>query len=266
VDAGDFDGDGDEDLFFTNLMEEYSALLVNDGQGWFEDRSLAAGLATASKGYTGFGASLFDYDNDGVLDVFVANGEVRVVPILARAGDRYPLHQKNQLYHGLGNGTFRDVSADAGPALALSEVSRGAAFGDMDNDGDSDILVTNNSGPVRLLVNTLYHRTAVPGQAPPATAGPAHWLGLRLLARSGRDALGARVVVRRPGGPDLVRRVRSAASYASASDPRALVGIGAADRVEGVRVQWPTGETEEFTGLAVDRYHTLQQGKGETKP
>ena len=140
-------------------------------RGWFEDRSLATGLATPSKGFTGFGTGWFDYDNDGWLDLFVANGGVRTIPTLIRAGDIYPLHQTNQLFGNLGNGRFKEITAQAGKVFELSEVSRGAAFGDVDNDGDTDIVVANNSGPVRLLVNNVGNKN--------------HWLGLHLLNRSG---------------------------------------------------------------------------------
>ncbi len=248
VDAGDFDGDGDLDLFMTHLLGETNTLYVNDGQGWFEDRSLATGLGVPSKGYTSFGTAWLDFDNDGWLDLFAANGEVRIVPILARAGDDYPLHQPNQLFRNLGDGRFQEVSAQAGPAFALSEVSRGAGFGDLDNDGDSDILVVNNNGPLRLLRNDI-------GAARP-------WLGLRLVSRQGRDALGALVEVKLDDGRSLWRRARSDGSYASANDPRVLVGLGQAS-VDWIQVQWPDGSRERFEGLEPGRYHSLRQGDGE---
>ncbi len=248
VDAGDFDGDGDEDLFMTHDREETNTIYVNDGQGWFEDRTVATGLARPSQGLTGFGAAWFDYDNDGWLDLFIANGDVRTIAELARAGDPYPLDQPNQLIANLGDGTFRDVSQQAGKAVTLPEVSRGAAFGDIDNDGDTDILVTNNSGRARLLINLAGNRQ--------------HWLGLRLLDRSGRDALGARVAVYQGSGPVLWRRARSDASYASANDPRVLVGLGDATTVARILIYWPEGEVEEWTKVPVDGYVTLRQNAG----
>ncbi len=248
VDAADFDSDGDEDLFMTHLLGETNTLYVNDGQGWFEDRSLATGLAAPSKAYTSFGTAWFDYDNDGWLDLFIANGEVKTIPALARAGDVYPLHQPNQLFANLGDGRFREITSQAPKAFAPSEVSRGAAFGDVDNDGDVDILVVNNSGRARLLINHVGNQN--------------HWLGLRLLNRSKRDALGARVAVYRPSGAPLWRRVRADGSYASANDPRVLVGLGAAEAIRSVHVRWPGGQTEQWTDLPVDRYTTLQEGRG----
>jgi hypothetical protein len=249
VDAADYDGDGDEDLFMTHLLGETNTLYVNNGQAWFEDRSLATGLAAPSMAYTSFGTGWFDYDNDGWLDLFIANGEVKTIPAQAQAGDPYPLHQTNQLFRNLGNGRFEEVTAQAGAALRLSEVSRGAAFGDVDNDGDTDILLLNNNGPVRLLLNQV--------------GGHRHWLGLRVLDRAGRDALGVRVEVLSPAGGRLWRRVRTNGSYASANDPRVLAGLGETGRVDAVRVHWLDGRAEQWKGLGVDRYITLRQGEGE---
>ncbi len=248
VDAADFDGDGDEDLFMTHLLGETNTLYVNDGHGWFEDRSLVSGLAVPSKAYTSFGTAWFDYDNDGWLDLFAANGEVRVVPILAKAGDNYPLHQPNQLFRNRGDGTFEDISAQAGAVFTLSEVSRGAAFGDLDNDGDTDIVVANNSGAARLLRNEV-------GNA-------RHWLGLRLVAKQGRDALGARVEIQIGEDRRLWRRVRTGGSYAAANDPRILVGLGQATRVDRVRVYWADGDVEDWPEVPLGRYTPLRQGQG----
>ncbi len=248
VDAGDVDGDGDEDLFMTHLAGETNTLYLNNGEGWFEDRSVQSGLAGPSKAYTSFGTAFFDYDNDGDLDLFVASGAVNIIQTQAEAGDPYPLRQPKQLYENEGEGRFRDVSAEAGAALQVPEVSRGVAFGDLDNDGDTDLVVANNNGPVRLLENRLGTRN--------------HWLGLRLIGREGRDAVGARVAVERAGQPTLWRRVRADGSYAAANDPRVLVGLGQGGEVGQVRVHWPDGTVESFAGLLADRYHTVRQGSG----
>ncbi len=248
VDAADFDGDGDEDLFMTHLIGETNTIYVNDGAGWFEDRTVATGLAAGSKSRTSFGTAWFDYDNDGDLDLFIANGAVNIILSLVQAADPYPLHQPNQLFANLGDGRFKEVTARAGRIFALSEVSRGAAFGDVDNDGDTDVLVVNNNGRARLMVNNVGNR--------------GHWLGLRLLDANGRDALGARVAIHRDGGAVLWRRVRAEGSYASANDPRILVGLGEESKVSKLRVHWPGGRVEEFAGTPVDRYTTLRQGDG----
>jgi hypothetical protein len=249
VDAGDFDGDGDEDLAMTHLVRETNTVYVNDGSGFFEDRSAATGLGPPSLPFTGFGTGWFDFDNDGRLDLLAVNGAVKTIEALAREGDPFPLHQRNQLFHNLGDGRFEDVTDRAGKVFELSEVSRGAAFGDLDNDGDIDLVVGNNAGPARLLINNVGHRR--------------HWIGLRLAgADARRDMLGARVAVVRADGPPLWRRVRSDGSYASANDSRVLVGLGDAPAVRGVRVVWPGGRVEEWSDVAIDAWTTLTEGTG----
>jgi len=249
VDAGDFDNDGDEDLFVTNLPGEGNTLYVNEGSGLFEDRTARVGLGVPSLPHTGFGAGWFDFDNDGWLDLLVANGAVRIVEDSSRATDVFPLHERNQLFRNLGTGRFEQVTARASAVFELSEVSRGAAFGDLDNDGDVDVLVTNNNGPARLLINHVGQRS--------------HWVGLRLVGGPGRrDMLGARVGVFRNQGPPLWRRARADGSYASANDPRVLVGLGDQAPVSRIRVVWPSGRVEDWTDVAVDRWITLQEGSG----
>ena len=252
VDAGDVDNDGDEDLIIANLMGEYATLYINDGKALFEDRSTEQGVASPTSSFTGFGAGFFDYDNDGSLDVLVVNGEVKTIEALARAGDRYPLRQRKILLHNQGNGRFEDVTSSSGKVFELLEVSRGAAFGDIDNDGDVDVLVVNNNGPARLLVNNL-------GQQNP-------WLGLRLVGKTNRDMLGSRVALFRPNLPTLWRRVRSDGSYASASDPRVVFGLGRAKEFTKVRVYWTSGKVEEWTDVLINRYSTLREGTGKDYP
>jgi hypothetical protein len=245
VDAGDFDNDGDEDLFITEQTGEGHNLYVNDGRGVFEDQGSRSGLAAASLGNTGFGTAWFDYDNDGWLDVLAVSGAVQTIQALAQVHDPFPLHQRKQLFRNDGHGRFQDVSQSAGAVFQLSEVGRGAAFGDIDNDGDTDIVVANNNGPLRLLVNNVGNRQ--------------HWIGLRLAGAGGRDMLGARVEVVRKTAPTLWRRARTDGSYASANDPRVLVGLGASAETPTVRVRWPDGRTGEWTNVAIDRYTTLTE-------
>ena len=246
VDAVDVDLDGDEDLFMTHLRGETNTLYVNDGSGFFEDRSALAGLGPPSLGRTGFGAAWVDVDNDTWPDLFIANGAVAAMRDPGRAQDPFPYGQPNQVFRNLGGGRFEDVSDRAGAAARLSEVSRGAAFGDVDNDGDVDVLVNNTNGPVRLFVNEVGNRN--------------HWIGLKLVGGDGRDMLGARVGIVRREGPTLWRRVRADGSYASANDPRVLVGLGDSPDLPGVRVLWPSGRIDEWQRVAVDRWTTLQEG------
>ena len=161
----------------------------------------------------------------------------------------------NQLYRNLGNGRFEDVSTRAGKAFTLNDVSRGAAFGDIDNDGDEDVVIGTAAGPARLLINNIGNKN--------------HWVGLRLVGpvlsdgpRKVRDQIGARVeIIRKNGGP-LWRRARSDGSYASANDPRVLVGLGTATDPVRLRVSWPSGNTEEFGETPIDRWTTLTEGSG----
>jgi hypothetical protein len=247
VTAGDFDADGDEDLFMTHLDRETNTLYVNDGSGNFHDATDAHRLGRISLPYTGFGSEWFDYDNDGDLDLFIANGAVRIEESLR--GEPFPYRERNQLIRNDGAGGFTDVTEQAGPALALVEVSRGAAFGDLDNDGDVDIVVANNNGPTRLLRNT---------QAP---AG--HWLTVTLAGtRSNRAGLGARVAVLRKGRPPLWRRAHTDGSYLSANDPRVHFGLGTDGAVQAVGVVWPDGSRERWGDIQSDSFITLQQGSG----
>ncbi len=251
VGAADFDNDGDRDLFMTHLDGETNTLYLNDGSGLFDDKTPVSGLGAPSFSSTGFGMAWFDYDNDGWLDLFIANGAVTQIEAQSRAGSPHPLRQRNQLYRNLGDGRFEEISD---PTLgALLEVSRGTAVGDLDNDGDLDLVVTNNAGPLRLLRNEVGNRH--------------HWLGLRLVGRQGgRDAVGARIELRRPGQPSLWRWVQVDGSYLSSNDPRVLVGLGAAADAGEIRVHWPGGRVEAWSGLPVDRYSTLAEGTGEAVP
>jgi hypothetical protein len=248
VDAGDFDNDGDEDLFVTHLSAETNVLYVNNGTGLFEDRRAQSALAAPSFAHTGFGAAWFDFDNDGWLDILTVNGTVAYVE--GRSNDPFPYDQRKQLFRNLGNGKFDEVTSRAGAAFEVSSVGRGAAFGDLDNDGDTDVVVANTNGPPHLLINQVHNRN--------------HWLGLRLLGGKNvpRDMLGARVAVMRKKGPTLWRRARADGSYASANDPRVLVGLGDSTETPGVRVLWPSGRMEEWADVPIDRWTTLMEGTG----
>ncbi|MEQ1913014.1 MAG: CRTAC1 family protein, partial [Vicinamibacterales bacterium] len=272
VDAGDFDNDGDEDLFVTNLPTEGNDLYVNDGSGLFEDRSNLSRLGPLSIGYTGFGTAWFDFDNDGWLDLFAANGSIEAQK--GRLSERFPYDEPNRLFRNLRGSAFEHASAQAGEALRLSEVSRGAAFGDIDNDGDIDVVISNTHGPARLLINNVGNRhhwmglslTAC-GAAPPAAGATARRLpeapaSVVSTCSSTRTLVGAKVQVVRRTAPTFVRRARADGSYASANDPRVVVGLGESSEAPRVRVTWPNGAVEEWPEMAIDRWTVLTQGKG----
>ena len=249
VDAGDFDNDGDEDLFITELTGQGSTLYVNDGMGLFEDLSAPRGIRGPSLPYTGFGAAWIDIDNDGWQDLIAVNGTVTTDIERLSPENPLPLDQRNQVFRNLRNGNFEDVTDRAGAVFDLSEVSRGAAFGDLDNDGDTDLIIANTAGPARLLMNAIGQQN--------------HWLGLELVGRlTPRDMLGARVAFVLPDGSTLWRRARSDGSYASANDPRVLVGLADATTAPQVRVTWPGGVVEEWGDLPIDQYTTVIQGTG----
>jgi hypothetical protein len=249
VDAGDFDNDGDEDLFVAELTGQGADLYVNDGTGNFVDQSARSHVRFLTLPNTGFGAAWLDFDNDGWLDLMMVSGSVTAIEELAKAHDPLPLRQRKQLLRNLGNGEFEDVTDKAGAAFRVSGVGRGAAFGDLDNDGTTDIVVGNNSGRVEVLMNAIGRRN--------------HWVGIRAVGpEPSRDMVGAKVAVMRESGPPLWRRARADGSYASANDPRVLVGLGQSATPVRVRVVWPDGRSEEWSGVPVDRYTTVKEGTG----
>ncbi|MFL6235394.1 MAG: CRTAC1 family protein [Thermoanaerobaculia bacterium] len=253
--VGDADGDGRDDLLITHLTAETNTFYLNLGGGLFEDATARSGLGAPSLPFTGFGTGWLDVDNDSRLDLAVFNGAVNLAGAMGSGPGIAPYAQPHQLYRNLGGGRFVAVP-EAGAAFQKLAVSRGAAFGDVDNDGDTDILVVDADGPLRLLINEGGNRNP--------------WLGLRLVgkpagAKAERDMLGARVEVRRKGAPSLWRRAATDGSYASASDPRVLVGLGDASEVTGVRVLWPDGLIESFPPTPLRTYTTLVRGTGKAE-
>jgi len=247
--VGDPDNDADLDIVVTNITRESHAFYRNLGRGYFEDARAATGLRTPTMPYTGFGTDWFDYDNDGWLDLFVANGAVTIIEALR--GEPSPFRQKNLLLRNIRGDRFHDVTSEAGSAFQLLGVGRGAAFGDVDNDGDIDVIVTNNSGRLRLLMNDMGSRN--------------HWLQVRLEgAHDNRQGLGARVGLRRSDATTVWRRARTDGSYLSASDPRVHFGLGPADDVQAVIVEWPRGSREVWPVGRIDRIVTLKQGTGKS--
>lgn len=249
VTLADVQNDGSQMLLVTNLSREGVTLFHGDAQGQFDDVTAAFGLYQPTFGYTGFATQWLDYDNDGWLDLFIANGAVTITGS-ERGHNSLPYAQRKQLFHNEGRGKrFREVSHVAGPAFQIEEVSRGAAIGDIDNDGALDIVVANNNGPVRLLRN----------QASPRR----HWLIVKLeRPRFNRFAIGAKVGVVRAGQATRWRRVTGDSSYMSANDIRVHFGLGSDATIEAVLVVWPDLKKERFEGIRSDRIVTLRQGTG----
>lgn len=255
VDAADIDGDGDEDLFVTHLRGETNTLYVNHGNGTFEDKTIRLGLAGPSIPYTGFGTAWIDVENDGKLDLLAVNGAVTVEERLVQTNDPFPYHQPNQLFRNRSSNSellFEPYPTGSEDPFSVSHVSRGAMFGDLDNDGDVDVVISNNSGPARVLQNVIGQDSA--------------WLGLHLqLSDKGSDALGAKVRLTMPDGSSMVRRVRTSGSYASANDPRIVFGLGETTGTTTERtisVYWVDGSEESFGPLQTHRYHAIVQGQG----
>jgi len=248
VAVGDPGRTGADGIFVTNLTRESATLYRNLGPAEFTDATLETRLYQPTFPYTGFGVQWFDYDNDGWLDLFIANGAVTSMESLR--GTPYPFRQRNLLLHN-DHGKFRDAGTDAGAPFQLSEVGRGAAFGDLDNDGRVDIVVANNNGPARILLN--------------CTTPPGHWLEVRLQGvKCNRDGIGARVAAVVPGEPPLWRHAHTDGSYLSASDVRVHFGLGPKTQVQ-VWVDWPDGRKESFAGVRADSIVTLRQGSGNSR-
>ncbi len=228
VASGDIDNDGDFDLWKVHLTRESHILYLNEGH-FFDDVTMRWGLSAPTRRYTGFGTAMFDFDLDGLLDVFVANGRVQYVTGSNAVDDIYA--EPNQLLRQAEPGRFEAVTGAAVAALQLAQNSRAAAFGDYDNDGDVDVLIANRDGAVRLLRNDAKRKGG--------------YLVLGVLDRQGRDAYGA--VVKCVIG-ETVRsfEVRAAYSYCATNDPRVHVGLGSAPRVDQVEVHWPDGSIDTF--------------------
>ena len=254
--AADFDGDLDLDLFMTHLRNESNTLYVNEGPDvGFEDRTAGWGLGAASMPTTGFGVCYFDVELDGDIDLFVGNGSVNrgerwpgaTVP---EPWDRYA--EPNHLYLNDGKGRFSVGAAEAGDMAVPIELTRGVSVGDVDADGDLDLLLVNGHGPARLYRN----------DAPRA----GRWLLVSAVdPATGGIATGARVIVD-AGGRRFLRTINGSYSYLSCSDPRAHFGLGPANSVDAIEVKWPDGERERFAGGAVDRAVTVVRGEGERLP
>ncbi len=244
VQAVDVENDGDLDLFVTNLRGQTNTFFRNDG-GLYSDATARMGLAGPSQPFTGFGLGFADFDHDGDLDLFVANGHVIREEPVADPADPYA--QENLLFEQRAPLSFAEVTPRGGVRPRLINCSRGAAFGDLDNDGDVDVLVVNRGARAHLLRNRIGAR--------------GHWVQFQVLDHRGSEALGARLRLR-ARGREQWRWVATASSYCSSNDPRVHFGLGPASVVDEVAVRWPDGALETWGSLPADRIHTLRRGQG----
>jgi hypothetical protein len=243
TDLGDYNGDGWLDIALTTFSHDLKTLFRNVGGRFFVDESLTSGMSVTNM-MLSWGVGFHDFDRDGDLDLFIANGHVYPQVDDRDLGTRF--EQPNHLLLNGGNGRFVEASARAGPGFAVRRSFRGAAFGDPDDDGDVDVLLTALDDAALLLRNDGPH------------AG--HWLSVALAGkRSNRDGVGARVSVT-AGGRTQIRERTGGGSYLSASDPRLHFGLGAATTVERIEVRWPSGTRDVLTGVAADRAVTIEEG------
>lgn len=240
--AADVNYDGQLDLFMSHYRAETNTFYVNNA-GIFEDVTATLGLGAPSFPFTGFGLGFADFDHDGNLDLFIANGRAALAEPINDW--RKPYAERDQLFEGRGNLRFVEVSPRGGTAQELAETSRGIALGDLDNDGDMDIIVVNRGAKVHLLRNIA------------STRG--NWIMFRVLNRRGGYALNASVRIR-AGGDVQWRQVQRAYGYCSSNDPRVHFGLGSAERVDEVTVRWPDGREEEFGPFEAGRIHELRKG------
>ncbi|HUL16905.1 MAG TPA: CRTAC1 family protein, partial [Terriglobales bacterium] len=244
---GDYNRDGRLDFYVTAFSDDYNVLYRNDGDLMFSDEASKAGLAEPSIPFLGWGTGFIDYDNDGLLDLFIVNGHVYPSVDHHDWGTTYA--ERPLLFRNLDGQHFREVPAATGSGLADVISGRGAAFGDLFNDGHMDVVINNMDAPPTLLRDVVHNGN--------------HWVTLKLVGgpKSPRDAIGTKVFLT-AGGVRQRADVYSGGSYASSSDQRVHFGLGASTKIDKTEILWPDGAKEEFSLPAVDRIYTVIEGKG----
>jgi hypothetical protein len=248
VDAADYNGSGRLSLFVANFQNQLHGLYRNAGKGQFIYASRPAGLGALGTGYVGFGTGFLDFDLDGNEDIVLSNGHVVYHPPPPAGVKQRPVLLRNTRRPGdpPQEARFEDVSDRAGPYFQLPHAGRGLALGDLNNDGRTDVVLNPMNEPATVLRNR--HETGH------------HWLGVELIGRPYRDAVGARLTLE-VGGRPMLRAVKGGGSYLSSGDRRVVFGLGSADAVGRLTVRWPSGATQSWDGLGVDRYWKLRQGE-----
>jgi enediyne biosynthesis protein E4 len=242
--VGDYDLDGNLDIFKTHFADDTNVLYRNDGKGFFDDFTIRAGIGVETR-FVGWGAGVVDLDNDGLPDLFLVTGSV--YPEVERTLPAYPFRTPRIVFRNLGDGRFEELIEEAGPGVAAPHTSRGCAFGDFDNDGDMDVLVMNMNEPPSLLRNDV--------------SSGGHWLKVLLTGvASNRSAIGARVVARY-GNRRQAQDVTAQSSFYSASDRRLHFGLGAATSAD-LTIRWPNGATETIQGVEADQLVVIREGAG----
>jgi len=252
VAAGDYNGDGLLDIFRTHFADDLPGLYKNTGREFFEDASRAAGFDHTR--YVEWGTGFADFDNDGWPDIMIATGNV--YPEVEKLFPEYVHRGPRLVYQNLGNGRFKDVTAQAGPGVQLPRSSRGCAFGDFDNDGDVDVLVMNMNEPPLLLRNEYINKQSEQTN---------NWLQVKLIGtKSNRSAIGARVQIRN-GQRLQVQEVTSQSSYYSHNDLRLHFGMGINQKAAEIEIRWPNGEFEKVKDVAVNQTVRIKEGSGVVK-
>jgi enediyne biosynthesis protein E4 len=248
ADAADYDNSGLPSLVVTNFSNQMLGLYRNEGHGFFIDEAPQSSVGSSSRLTLGFGCFFFDVDMDGLLDLFVANGHIDEAITRVESSIRYA--EPPHLFHNEGQGRFREITSTVGESFAAPKVARGAAFGDFDNDGDLDIVLTTNNGPAYLYRNDCadsLHRRSIRFQL--------------VGTRSNRDAIGANVRIATAQGRRLLT-VKSGSSYLSESDRRLTFGLGSMDSIDGAAIEWPSGLKQSLGRLEAGRTYVVEEAKG----